>query len=436
MDFSSALWAIPFLGIILSMSFFPLAFPQFWDRYGGCVPFFWSAVYLIAVGYVFGISEIFPAIFKPLAGHYVSFIVLISALYIASGGIFVDFSHKHGPLFNTMFLFCGSLLAGWIGTTGASVLLIRPLLRANSERAYKTHLVIFFIFLISNVGGAATPLGDPPLFLGFLEGVDFFWFIRNLFPYILFTSGSLCFLFFIVDTFLYRSEVKQSSECGNLSGFTVEGGTNLFLVLCILLTVILCNFEGEFELLGDKYSYASALRSVILGAIAIISLKFTSQVPREKNYFSFAPIREVAELFIGVFITVAPIIHILHKGSAGELKFIFDWIAPAGEFIADRCFWASGLLSSILDNAPTFLIFFHMISGNAVEMMTAKANLLTTISISTVFMGAVTYIGNAPNLMVRSISKDYGVSTPTFAGYIVWSVAILFPLFYLITRFL
>lgn len=434
MDFSSLLWVIPFLGIILSMSFFPLACPKLWDRYSVYVPFFWSAIYLIAIGFVFGISEVFPAIFKPLVEHYVSFIVLISALYITSGGIFVDFPHKHGPIFNTAFLFCGSLLAGWIGTTGASVLLIRPLLRANSGRTYKTHLVIFFIFLISNVGGAATPLGDPPLFLGFLEGIDFFWFIKNLFPHILFISVSLCVLFFIIDTFLYKSEPDNLNQ--DTSGFSIEGRTNLFLILCILLAVILCNFEGSFTLFGSKYNYASVLRSVILAAIAIISLKFTSQAPREKNYFSFAPIREVAELFIGIFITVAPIIHILHKGSAGELKFIFDWIAPTGEFITDRCFWASGLLSSILDNAPTFLIFFHMISGNAAEMMTAKANLLTAISISTVFMGAITYIGNAPNLMVRSISKDYGVEIPTFAGYIIWSVTILFPLFYLITRFL
>lgn len=435
MDFCSLLWAIPFLGIIFSMSLLPLVVPRFWHKYSSYVPFFWLIVYLSAIIWIFGIQNLFFAIFQPLAGHYISFIVLIAALYITSGGIFVDFPHRHGPIFNTLFLFLGSILAGWIGTTGASTLLIRPLLRANSERSYKTHIVVFFIFLISNIGGAATPLGDPPLFIGFLEGIDFFWFLKNLYLYIFFSTIALCLMFFIIDVFLFKKEKYKQNRIEDID-FVFEGYTNLFLILCILLSVIFCNFDGEFILYGEKYSYASMLRSVLIGMIALISWKITPTAIRKKNYFSFAPICEVAELFIGIFITVTPIIYILHKGSAGEMGFIFNWIAPTGEFVADRCFWVSGFLSSILDNAPTFLIFFHMISGNALEMMTVKANLLIAISIATVFMGALTYIGNAPNLMVKSISEDYGVSAPSFIGYIIWSMIILFPLFFVITRFL
>lgn len=436
MDFSNLLWLVPFFGIIFSMSFLPLLCPNFWHKHSGKVPMFWTVLYLSSVCYVFGFFKIFEAILDPIVVHYIPFIVLIASLYITSGGIFLDFPRGYGPIFNVCFLFLGSMLAGWIGTTGAATLLIRPLLRVNADRRYKTHILVFFIFLIANIGGLATPLGDPPLFIGFLEGVDFFWFIKHLYPFLLCTSLALCFLFFVIDSVLFYRDPGIYVNRTDEPIFILHGIRNLGLIILILSLVIFCNFKSEFSLFDIKFSYASLIRNVSLAAIALFSLKITRSEIRQKNCFSMEPIKEVAELFAGIFITVTPIIYILHKGCDGELKFLFDWMTSNGEFIATRCFWASGVLSSILDNAPTFLMFFHLTSGNAIELMGAKSNILIAISISTVFMGALTYIGNAPNLMVKSISEDYGVEAPSFIGYLLWSITILVPIFFIVSMFL
>ena len=433
MNFENILWAIPFLGIIFSMSFLPLIAPRFFEKHGGMVPFGWTAIYLTCVAWVFGFREVIPATFEPLINDYVSFIIQIATLYIVAGGIFVDFPNGKGPIFNTIFLFFGSLLAGWIGTTGAAMLLIRPFLRANAERKYRVHLMVFFIFLVANIGGAATPLGDPPLFIGFLKGIDFFWFINHLASFLFSTVFVLCGLFYVVDVILFKKETGQFAVNRDNASFVIKGTRNLFLLILVLLAVILCQFEGSFEFANENYKYSSILRNVMLVSISIISLKVTHKEIREKNGFNFAPIREVAEFFVAIFITVAPILSILSKGENGSLAAIFRWIAPGGEFILSKCFWASGLLSSVLDNAPTFLIFFHLASGNAEELMTAKASILTSFSISTVFMGALTYIGNAPNLMVKSISQHHGIKVPSFLGYMGWSIGILAPIFLVIS---
>lgn len=434
MEFCSLYWSIPFLGIIFSMSFLPLLCKKFWHEYGNFVPAVWTLLYLSFICGIFGTSKLFDAVFDPIFDHYIPFIVLIASLYIVSGGIFIDFPRSHGPLFNVSFLFCGSLLSGLIGTTGAATLLIRPLLRANMYREYKTHILIFFIFLIANIGGISTPLGDPPLFIGFLEGVDFFWFIKNLYRYQLATTLTLCFIFFNIDLWLLKKENKiPTAEAVADSHVIFRGKTNVALIIGILAAVVLCNFNGNFSFFGMEFSYSSLIRNTILSAIALISLKITPSSIRERNSFSFEPIKEIVSLFASIFITVTPIIYMLHQGNNGPLSAIFSWIAPSGEVVAAKCFWVSGLLSSILDNAPTFLIFFHMLSGNAVELMTTKANLLSAISISTVFMGAVTYIGNAPNLMVKSIATNYGVKAPSFIGYMGWSVGILVPIFFVIS---
>ena len=436
MEFSNLMWTIPFLGIIFSMSFLPLLCKNFWHKHGGYVPAFWTLIYLFFIAHIFGINKIFDAVVEPIFDHYIPFIILISSLYIVSGGIFIDFPRGNGALFNTCFLFFGSLVSGLIGTTGSATLFIRPLLRSNTNRKYKTHLLVFFIFLIANIGGISTPLGDPPLFIGFLEGVDFFWFIKNLYRYQLATTVFLCLIFFIIDHQLLKYDVLPQTKKNDEEHIIFRGRRNLVLIFGILAAVILCNFDGYFTLFGEKFSYASLIRNTILLIIAIISFKITPHTIRERNSFSFEPIKEIVTLFASIFITVTPIIAMLHQGTNGSLKFIFDWIAPNNEIIASRCFWASGLLSSILDNAPTFLIFFHMLSGNAIELMTVKANLLSAISISTVFMGAITYIGNAPNLMVKSISANYGVKAPSFIGYMVWSIGILIPVFFIISCFL
>ncbi|MDR1560946.1 MAG: sodium:proton antiporter [Holosporaceae bacterium] len=432
MEFCSALWGLPFLGIILSVSLFPLLCHNFWNKYAGRVILFWSSLYLFFVAYLFGFFQFFLAVFEPIVTDYIPFIILISTLYILSGGIFIDFPKGYGPYFNVIFLFCGSIIAGFIGTTGATTLLIRPFLRSNSQRKYKTHLTVFFIFLIANIGGVTTPLGDPPLFIGFLKGIDFFWFIKNLYPFLLNTAFILCALFFAIDFTLFKFETTPT-ETINGSTFVIRGVKNLFLMALVLLIVVFCNFKSCILLSGHEFSVSSILRNSLLILISLISLKTTPPEIRHANCFSFASVKEVAELFAGIFITVTPIIHILRQGMNGAFKCIFEWIAPNGEFIAKKCFWASGLLSSVLDNAPTFLIFFHLAGGDASILMTNKSHILTAFSISTVFMGALTYIGNAPNLMAKSISDDYGVKVPSFLGYLIWSFSILLPVFTIIS---
>jgi Na+/H+ antiporter NhaD/arsenite permease-like protein len=438
MEFCNSLWLCPFLGIILSMSFLPLLWPKFWHRYASYVPLFWSLVYLFFVWQSFGVGEVVLAIFEPIITDYLPFVILIATLYITSSGIFVDFPRWRGPLFNTLFLFFSSLVAGWIGTTGASALLIRPFLRANVYRKRRVHLMVFFIFLVANIGGGASPIGDPPLFIGFLKGIDFFWFIRHLYLVIFGTVGALCALFFLVDSLLFKMEssenISEKSTDHRKLPFIFGGGKNVFLMMAVLSVVIFCNFKGEFLLYGHSFSYSSLLRNCLLVTIALISLKITPGKIHRRNGFSLVPLKEVAELFAGIFITVTPIIHMLRQGSGGIFRSVFEWIAPGGEFLADRCFWASGLLSSILDNAPTFLIFFHLASGDPQLLMTTNSNILAAFSISTVFMGAITYIGNAPNMMIRSISSHYGVRTPSFLGYLLWSVTILGPVFFVISR--
>jgi Na+/H+ antiporter NhaD/arsenite permease-like protein len=418
------------------MSFLPLLRPVFWNKYACYVPLFWTVLYVLSVCCFLGASRVIPAIMEPLVVDYVPFIVLISTLYVISGGIFVSFSRGSGPLFNTIYLFVGSIIAGWIGTTGAAALLIRPFLRSNLGRKHTTHLMVFFIFLIANIGGAATPLGDPPLFIGFLKGVDFFWFIKNLYMVLGGAVTALCAIFFIIDSILFRLDQGIRHEKVDGAFLKIQGLGNVVLIVLVLLIVIFCNFDGEFMICGEKFSFASVLRNSLLFVISLISLKVTPTEIRTKNDFSLAPIREIAELFAGIFVTVAPIICILRQGIAGEFRWIFEWIAPGGEYIAERCFWASGMLSAILDNAPTFLIFFHLTSGDPHVLMTVKSNILTAFSISTVFMGAMTYIGNAPNLIVKSISIHHGVKVPSFLGYMGWSVSILGPIFIVISCFL
>jgi Na+/H+ antiporter NhaD/arsenite permease-like protein len=418
------------------MSVLPLLCPNFWRKNMRNVIVGWSLLYLFFIGYVFGAQEIFEAVFESITTHYIPFFVLIFTLYVVSGGIFVDFPRGHGPLFNSCFLFLSGMAAGWIGTTGAATLLIRPFLRANADRKYRVHLMVFFIFIVANIGGAATPLGDPPLFIGFLEGIDFFWFFKNLYPFLLGTMLLLCLIFFILDYILFKKSPTERIVRDNSPYFIINGSRNLILIAIILAITICCNFDGVFMLGGKKFHYDSVIRNILLLVVAFISLRITPATLRKKNHFSFEPIVEIGEFFAGIFITVTPIIFMLHKGATGEFGSIFEWMSDGNQFVASRCFWASGILSSILDNAPTFLIFFHLLSSKVTELMTVKSHLLVAISISTVFMGALTYIGNAPNLIVKSISANYGIKPPSFMAYMLWSAGILVPIFFVISHLL
>jgi Na+/H+ antiporter NhaD/arsenite permease-like protein len=250
------------------------------------------------------------------------------------------------------------------------------------------------------------------------------------------TISFLCLLFFVTDYFLFKADQRLSYENTGEPLFKVQGLMNVALTAIILLTVIFCNFDGTFKLGEQNFSRSAFLRNIILLLVSMVSLKFTSAEIREKNSFSLAPIKEIAGLFAGIFITVTPITEMLHQGPNGAFGCLFKWITSNGEFIASRCFWFSGILSSVLDNAPTFLIFFHLTSGDPNILMTVKSDILTAFSVSTVFMGALTYIGNAPNLIVKSISVSYGLRVPSFLGYMAWSITVLIPVFVIISLFL
>jgi Na+/H+ antiporter NhaD/arsenite permease-like protein len=424
--------------MLLSIALFPLFAPGFWERHFGKVAAGWALAFLLP-----GMIWIGPAVTLYSALHtviaeYVPFMVVLLALFTIAGGIRVTGSLAGTPLTNLGFLASGTVLASLMGTTGAAMLLVRPLLRALATRKHKVHSVIFFIFLVANAGGCLTPLGDPPLFLGFLKGVDFFWTLRQLWPQTLFLCGSLLAVHFAVDTFLYRREGggKASGEPG-AEAPGLEGKRNFILLLGVVGLVLWSGTAGggRIAIWGDiEYGHANLARDLGLLALAGLSLATTPGSVRRGNGFTWGPIQEVAKLFGGIFLTMIPAISILRAGTAGALKPLVSLVTgPDGAPVDSAYFWLTGALSSFLDNAPTYLVFFNSAGGDAARLMHDLPGTLAAVSCGAVFMGANTYIGNAPNFMVRSIAEERGVKMPSFFGYMGWSVCVLIPLFVAIT---
>lgn len=324
-----------------------------------------------------------------------------------------------------------------MGTTGAAMLLIRPLINANIWRKHQVHTVVFFIFLVANIGGGLTPLGDPPLFLGFLKGVEFFWTTQYMFLPTLTVSVILLAIFFILDSYLYKKEdqAKAPKSKGNKK-LGLEGKVNLLLVLAIIASVLMSGIwkpEIYFNIYHVDVGLQNIVRDLLLLSIVVVSLLLTSKESRKENGFTWFPIVEVGKLFAAIFLTIIPAIAILKSGSDGALGFVIDAVFKDSQPINSMFFWYTGILSAFLDNAPTYLVFFNTAGGDAQILMGALSATLLAISAGAVFMGAITYIGNAPNFMVRSIAEQYGVKMPSFFGYMVWSCCILVPIFILIT---
>ena len=325
-----------------------------------------------------------------------------------------------------------------MGTTGASVFLIRPLIRANDNRKHSAHIVVFFIFIVSNAGGSLTPLGDPPLFLGFLKGVDFFWTVGHIFPETLFLIGSLLVIFYLLDVWFYRKEgVQPVDPTPDAPQLGFDGAFNFLLLAGVAGLVLLSGFWKSpvvFDVYGTELGLPGMVRDAGLIAITLLSLKLTARKVHEDNQFSWGPMAEVAKLFVGIFLTIIPVIAMLKAGSSGPFGAVVAAVTrPDGQPDPAMYFWATGVLSSFLDNAPTYLVFFNTAGGDAQVLMTTLAPTLAAISAGAVFMGANTYIGNAPNLMVKAIAEDRGVKMPSFFGYMAWSGAVLIPLFILMT---
>ncbi|MBD5641133.1 MAG: sodium:proton antiporter [Desulfovibrio sp.] len=436
----SAIWVIPFACMLLSIAIMPLALPHFWEHNFGKISVFWGLAFLVPCLIVYGFGTALYEFLHIIILDYIPFIVLLFALFTVAGGVRLTGSLVGTPVINTVILAVGTLLASWMGTTGAAMLLIRPLLRANAHRRYRVHSVVFFIFLVANIGGSLTPLGDPPLFLGFLKGVAFFWTMTHLFFKTLCLSLVLLGIYFVLDMILYKKEgspvpphdpEKEEEKLG------LEGVINLVFLAGVVAAVLLSgmfNLGEWLSVYGVPVEGQNLLRDLCLLGIAGLSWKFTSRQCREKNGFSWAPIEEVAKLFFGIFLSMIPAIAILRAGTEGALGSLVKMVStPSGEPVNAMYFWLTGALSSFLDNAPTYLVFFNTAGGDAQHLMTDMATTLIAISAGAVFMGANTYIGNAPNFMVRSIAENQGVKMPSFFGYMAWSVGILVPLFGLMT---
>ena len=432
------MWAIPFAGILLSIALMPLVAPGFWHHHFGKISAAWTLAFFLPFAYFFGVNAASASLVHAMLAEYIPFIVLLTALYTAAGGIYIRGNLQGSPVLNCGLLLIGVVLASFMGTTGASMLMIRPLIRANDNRKHKTHLVVFFIFLVSNVGGSLTPLGDPPLFLGFLKGVDFFWTARFIFPETLFMVVSLMVIFYIIDRHYFKKEgvipVDPRPDSGRI-GF--DGASNFWLLGAVAGLVLMSGVWKSpvaFDVAGTVVGLPGMLRDVGLIIITFISLRITAKSVYDSNQFSWAPMQEVAKLFIGIFLTIIPVIAMLKAGPNGPFSTLVSVITrPDGSPDPAMYFWATGLLSSLLDNAPTYLVFFNTAGGDPQILMTTLASTLAAISAGAVFMGANTYIGNAPNLMVKAVAEDRGVKMPSFFGYMAWSFCILIPLFIIMT---
>ncbi|MGA9753009.1 MAG: sodium:proton antiporter [Acidobacteriota bacterium] len=436
------LWSIlPFAGILLSIALFPLMAPHFWHRHYPKVSLFWALVFGVPFLLVYRMSAWHEVLHIYLV-DYVPFIILLWGLFAVSGGLVLRGTMAGTPKVNTLFLLIGTVIASWTGTTGAAMLLIRPLLRANAARHHKAHVVVFFIFLVANIGGSLTPLGDPPLFLGFLHGVPFFWTLRLL-PMMGAASVVLLAVFYGIDRYYFRKEpdeVHRKEETAQ-TPLRLDGWHNLFYLAGILGAVLLSGFwhGGVLDVLGVHLEVQDLVRDAIIVAMALLSVWTTPGRLRKDNGFTWEPIREVALLFAGIFATIIPALAILKAGESGHMAFLVASVREPWEY-----FWAAGGLSSFLDNAPTYLTFFNMQLGRfypglpesqaVVQLIQTHARFLEAVATGAVFMGANTYIGNAPNFMVRSIAEEAGVDMPSFFGYLFkWAVPILLPLFVLIS---
>lgn len=435
----SVLWGVPFAGILLSIAIIPLVAPIFWHHHFGKVSAAWALAFLVPFAVVFGAGAAGAGVAHALLAEYIPFIILLTALFTVAGGIYIKGNLHGSPGLNTGILAIGAVLASFMGTTGASMLLIRPLIRANDNRKHVVHVVVFFIFIVSNAGGSLTPLGDPPLFLGFLKGVEFSWTLIHIFPETLFLIGTLLVLFYALDWWYYhkREEVRPVDPTPDDKKIGFDGGVNFLLLAGVVGLVLMSGLWKSgvvFNIVGTEVGLPGIVRDLGLIAITVASLQLTPGSVHADNQFSWGPMQEVAKLFAGIFLTIIPVIAMLKAGVDGPFGAIVRAVTnPDGSPNPAMYFWATGILSSFLDNAPTYLVFFNTAGGDAQVLMTTLAPTLVAISAGAVFMGANSYIGNAPNLMVKAIAEDRGVKMPSFFGYMAWSLGILVPLFALMT---
>ena len=435
-------WALPFIGILLTIAAGPLLFTRFWHRHYGKLAFAWSLLTVAPLAAAYGASAAAAAFTHAMLVEYLSFIVLLFTLYVVAGGVLVTGELRGTPQVNTAILAFGTLIASVVGTTGAAMILIRPLIRANAARLHNVHVVVFLIFLVANIGGALSPLGDPPLFVGFLHGVDFFWTTRHILFETALVAGLVLAVFVALDIRYYREDrlVTTVGETKQPMNLNVSGRINLLLIAGIIAAILASAAWRpgvSFNVYGTQLELQNIARDATLLLIAILSLALTPNEHREANGFTWEPIVEVAILFAGIFTCIIPVLAVLDAGKDGAFAWLLAVLtAPDGSPRNIAYFWLTGVLSAFLDNAPTYLVFFELAGGEAHALMGPLAPTLAAISMGAVYMGALTYIGNAPNFMVYAIAVERGVKMPSFFGYMLWSTAVLLPVFALLTFFL
>ena len=427
-------WAVPFVGILLSIATGPLLFTKTWHAHYGKIALGWAAVTLAPLAAFHGASAALAAFFHTMVAEYMSFMLLLFALYTVAGGILVTGNIRANPWNNTGVLALGTLIASIVGTAGAAMILIRPLIRANGGRKHNAHVVVFFIILAANVGGALSPVGDPPLFVGFLHGVPFFWTTQHLWLQTLIVAVPVLALFFAVDLWYFRKEQARSAPVEPLG---LHGSLNLVLMGMIVAAVLL-SATGKLDLAmiiaGTEIELRNLLRDGALIVIALLSLWLTPDEHRAANDFTWEPIREVAILFASIFVAIIPVAAMLHAGKNGTFAFLLHAVtARDGSAHEAAYFWLAGGLSAFLDSAPAYLVFFEFAGGDATQLTGPLAGTLASISMGAVYMGALTYLGNAPNLLIYAIAEERGVRMPNFFAYMLWVGIILIPLFVLLT---
>lgn len=432
----SLAFCIPFIGMLLSIAIFPLIAGKWWEKKKQYIVILWSLLFLIPFAVKYSAGVMGETLLDIVLNDYMTFIILLFGLFCVSGNIAIKGNFSGAPKVNVILLLIGTLLSSWIGTTGASMIMIRPIMRANAWRKRKVQIIVFFIFLVSNIGGCLTPVGDPPLLMGFMRGVPFFWSL-HLLPVFILNTAILLVVFFFLDRRAYRKDIAEGHApelTAEKTNVRIEGIHNIIFIVMIVVAVILSGvlsslplFEKGISLTENtNLSAASVIEVAIILLAAFLSMKTTKKDVRIENQFSWAAIQEVAILFIGIFITMEPALLFLEAHGA-SLGLQHPW----------QMFWATGALSSFLDNTPTYLVFLTTAgtlgaaTGITTSVGTIAPVMLKAISCGAVCMGANTYIGNAPNFMVRSMAEEGGVRMPSFFGYMAWSGSILIPVFFI-----
>ena len=429
------IWGVPFLGMLLSIALFPMLAPRFWHDRMGAVALGWSLALLVPMAAVSGIGAAAFAVWHAAWTEFLPFFLLLLALFVAGGGILVQGGLAGTPGGNTLMLVLGTVLAGVMGTTGAAMVLIHPLLRANAHRARRLHIVIFFIILVGNIGGATTPLGDPPLYIGFLHGVPFFWPLQSLLRPMLLVACPLLAMFYGIDRYFAAKEPPPAAP----EPFRLRGTFNIGLILVVVLTVLAQGVwhPGQVSLLGQEIGIERLAAMAVFLAVTLVSIAFTPRAVRQGNDFNWYPMEEVGKLFAALFLTIGPVMAMLDAGVNGPMGFLLRLTQTSdGVLRPIALFWLAGILSAFLDNAPTYLVFFQLAGGDAAELTGTLNPVLTAIAAGAVFFGALTYIGNAPNMMIRSIAAHRGVKMPGFFVYLGLAGALLLPVFALVSLLL